>query len=106
MSATRKRKSNKWNNCNWGTEVHNSGTTPWPAPLGAGPCPQGGANLKAAPLGADSLLMLTVLDSVDVSNEAKGTLETVYISLNPFKLKRKIDDKLRAIFHIVRLPNP
>ena len=47
-----------------------------------------------------------LLDSVDVSNEAKRTLETVYISLNPFKLKRKIDDKLRTIFHIVRLPNP
>jgi len=47
-----------------------------------------------------------LLDSVDVSNEAKKTLETVYISLNPFKLKRKIDDKLRTIFHIVRLPNP
>lgn len=47
-----------------------------------------------------------LLDSVDVSNEARRTLEKVYISLNPFKLKRKIDDKLRAIFHIVRLPNP
>ena len=47
-----------------------------------------------------------LLDSVDVSNEAKRTLETVYISLNPFKLKRKIDDKLKAIFHLVRLPNP
>lgn len=47
-----------------------------------------------------------LLDSADVSNEAKRTLETVYISLNPFKLKRKIDDKLRTIFHIVRLPNP
>ena len=47
-----------------------------------------------------------LLDSVDVANKAKRTLETVYISLNPFKLKRKIDDKLKAIFHIVRLPNP
>ena len=47
-----------------------------------------------------------LLDSVDVSNETKRTLEKVYISLNPFKLKRKIDDKLRTIFHIVRLPNP
>jgi hypothetical protein len=47
-----------------------------------------------------------LLDSVDVSNEAKRTLETVYISLNPFKLKRKIDDKLKAIFHLFRLPNP
>ena len=47
-----------------------------------------------------------LLDSADVSYEAKRTLETVYISLNPFKLKRKIDDKLRVVFHIVRLPNP
>jgi hypothetical protein len=45
-----------------------------------------------------------ILDSVDVSNEAKGTLVAVYNSLNPFKLKRKIDDKLKSIFHIVRLP--
>jgi hypothetical protein len=45
-----------------------------------------------------------ILDSVDVSKEAKGTLVAVYNSLNPFKLKRKIDDKLKSIFHIVRLP--
>lgn len=47
-----------------------------------------------------------LLDSKDVSDEAKKTLVTVYNSLNPFKLKRKIDDKLRAVFHIVRLPKP
>jgi len=47
-----------------------------------------------------------LLDSKDVSGEAKKTLVTVYNSLNPFKLKRKIDDKLRAVFHIVRLPKP
>jgi hypothetical protein len=47
-----------------------------------------------------------LLDSKDVSGEAKKTLATVYNSLNPFKLKRKIDDKLRAVFHIVRLPKP
>ena len=47
-----------------------------------------------------------LLDSDDVSNDAKSILGSVYISLNPFKLKRKIDDKLRAVFHIVRLPNP
>ena len=46
-----------------------------------------------------------LLDSDDVSNDAKSILGSVYISLNPFKLKRKIDDKLRAVFHIVRLPN-
>jgi len=47
-----------------------------------------------------------LLDSVDVSIDAKENLEAVYNALNPFKLKRKIDDKLKAIFHIVRLPNP
>jgi len=41
-----------------------------------------------------------------VSDKAKISLETVYNSLNPFKLKRRIDDKLKAVFHIVRLPNP
>ncbi len=47
-----------------------------------------------------------LIDSKDVSDEAKKTLEEIYNSLNPFKLKRKIDDKLKAVFHIVRLPNP
>lgn len=47
-----------------------------------------------------------LIDSKDVSDEAKKTLEAVYNSLNPFKLKRQIDDKLKAVFHIVRLPNP
>jgi hypothetical protein len=47
-----------------------------------------------------------LLDSNDVNNDAKRTLESVYNALNPFKLKRKIDDKLIAVFHIVRLPNP
>ncbi|MRR56581.1 MAG: transposase [Deltaproteobacteria bacterium] len=46
-----------------------------------------------------------LLGSHDVSPAAKRSLEAVYNSLNPFKLKRKIDDKLKAIFHIVRLPN-
>jgi len=47
-----------------------------------------------------------LLDSDDVSIDAKRILGSVYNSLNPFKLKRKIDDKLKAVFHIVRLPNP
>lgn len=47
-----------------------------------------------------------LLESDAVSDEAKKALDSVYNSLNPFKLKRKIDDKLRAVFHIVRLPNP
>lgn len=47
-----------------------------------------------------------LLDSDDVSNDAKRILGSVYNSLNPFKLKRNIDDKLKAVFHIVRLPNP
>ena len=47
-----------------------------------------------------------LLDSDDVSIDAKRILGSVYNSLNPFKLKRKIDEKLKAVFHIVRLPNP
>jgi len=47
-----------------------------------------------------------LIDSVDVSYDAKKTMEAVYNALNPFKLKRKIDDKLKSIFYIVRLPNP
>jgi hypothetical protein len=47
-----------------------------------------------------------LLDSSDVSHEAKRTLVRVYNSLNPFILKRKIDEKLKHIFHIVRLPYP
>jgi hypothetical protein len=46
-----------------------------------------------------------LLDSQDVSTAAKRSLETVYNSLNPFKLKRRIDEKLNGIFHLVRLPN-
>jgi hypothetical protein len=47
-----------------------------------------------------------LMDSNDVSHDAKRSLETVYNSLNPFKLKRRIDDKLKVIFNLVRLPNP
>jgi len=47
-----------------------------------------------------------LLNSDQLSNEAKKSLEAVYNALNPFKLKRKIDDKLKAVFHIARLPNP
>lgn len=46
-----------------------------------------------------------LIDSADVTYAAKKTLEAVYNALNPFRLKRKIDDKLKAIFYIVRLPN-
>ena len=42
--------------------------------------------------------------SSDISEEAKTKLEWLYISLNPFTLKRKIEIKLKTIFHIVRLP--
>ena len=44
-----------------------------------------------------------ILDSADVSEKAKGSLRTVYNSLNPFKLKRKIDEKLKAVFNTIRL---
>jgi hypothetical protein len=42
--------------------------------------------------------------SNDVTDEAKAKLEILYKSLNPFTLKRKIETKLKTIFHIVRLP--
>ena len=42
--------------------------------------------------------------SDDITEEAKVKLETLYNSLNPFTLKRKIETKLKSIFHIVRLP--
>jgi hypothetical protein len=47
-----------------------------------------------------------LLNSEQVASDAKDSLELVYNSLNPFKLKRKIDDKLKAVFHLVRLPHP
>ncbi len=42
--------------------------------------------------------------SADITEEAKTRLETLYNSLNPFTLKSKIETKLKAIFHFVRLP--
>jgi len=42
--------------------------------------------------------------SDDIMDEAKTKLETLYNSLNPFTLKRKIETKLKTIFQIVRLP--
>jgi hypothetical protein len=42
--------------------------------------------------------------SNDVTDLAKAKLEILYKSLNPFTLKRKIETKLKTIFHIVRLP--
>lgn len=47
-----------------------------------------------------------LLNSAEVSIEAKMTLDAVYNSLNPFTLKRNIEAKLKAIFYIVRLPSP
>ena len=47
-----------------------------------------------------------LLDSDQVSHEAKESLEAVYNSLNPFKLKRKIEEKLKALFNLVWLPHP
>ena len=41
-----------------------------------------------------------------INDEAKKTLEEVYNSINPFTLKKNIEAKLKAIFHIVRLPSP
>ena len=42
--------------------------------------------------------------SGDITEEAKEKLKTVYNSLNPFTLKRKIENKLKTIFQFVRLP--
>ena len=42
--------------------------------------------------------------SSDINDDAKMKLEILYNSLNPFTLKRKIETKLKTIFHIVRLP--
>lgn len=42
--------------------------------------------------------------SGDIMDEAKTKLETLYNSLNPFTLKKKIETKLKTIFQIVRLP--
>lgn len=43
-------------------------------------------------------------ESDDITDEAKTTLENLYNLLNPFTLKKKIETKLKTIFHIVRLP--
>lgn len=47
-----------------------------------------------------------LLDSPDVSADAKHTLEQVYNSLNPFTLKKSLETKLKALFSIVWLPHP
>jgi len=41
--------------------------------------------------------------SDDITEDAKTRLENLYNLLNPFTLKRKIETKLKTIFHIVRL---
>ena len=45
-----------------------------------------------------------LLDSEHISPDAKKLLQEVYYSLNPFTLKSKIEEKLRAIFATLRLP--
>ncbi len=45
-----------------------------------------------------------LLDSEHISPDAKRHLQEVYNSLNPFTLKSKIEEKLRAIFATLRLP--
>lgn len=47
-----------------------------------------------------------LIDSDDISVEAKITLQEVYNSLNPFTLKKNIEAKLKSIFHVVRLSHP
>jgi hypothetical protein len=45
-----------------------------------------------------------LLDSEHINAEAKLHLNEVYNSLNPFTLKRKIEEKLKTIFATLRLP--
>jgi hypothetical protein len=44
-----------------------------------------------------------LLDSEHISSDAKKHLQEVYYSLNPFTLKSKIEEKLKAIFATLRL---
>lgn len=45
-----------------------------------------------------------LLDSEHITPDAKRHLQEVYNSLNPFTLKGKIEEKLKAIFAMLRLP--
>jgi hypothetical protein len=45
-----------------------------------------------------------LLDSEHITANAKNHLQEVYNSLNPFTLKRKIEEKLKTIFATLRLP--
>lgn len=45
-----------------------------------------------------------LLDSEHIRPDAKRHLQKVYYSLNPFRLKSKIEEKLKAIFATLRLP--
>ena len=47
-----------------------------------------------------------LLDSENVSSEAKLLLRATYKSLNPFKLIKIIESKLKIIFNTLRLPLP
>jgi hypothetical protein len=44
-----------------------------------------------------------LLDCPDISNEKKDALKMIHKTLNPFKLKRIIDKKLKRIFNYVQL---
>ena len=47
-----------------------------------------------------------LLDSEQLTREAKLFLSVTYQSLNPFKLKKIIESKLKIIFNTLRLPQP
>ena len=47
-----------------------------------------------------------LLDSAQLTQEAKLFLSVTYQSLNPFKLKKIIESKLKMIFNTLRLPQP
>ena len=45
-----------------------------------------------------------LLDSEHISQETKNKLTQTYQSLNPFKLKKMIESKLKNIFNTLRKP--
>ena len=47
-----------------------------------------------------------VLESSDVSDSVKRSLKEQFDTLNPFKLRKAIEDKLNTIFRILRSEKP
>ena len=47
-----------------------------------------------------------ILESTDVSASVKRSLKEEFETLNPFRLRKAIEDKLNTIFKILRSPKP